>query len=446
MGLVYKLRLAEEALPALVNAMQRESKLEIRSEIDAPGFYLESGKIVGYRIEHPKPSPSELKTCAGVLDELISRSKHPHILGTLLRWGVVSPFGYILKLLEGERWLPWPYLYGWTETAKTTDGIIILAIWRKQKDKRIHDIGFSSADNVPRFGKAISYDTYPVLINEVNLGDDRLRQLSEAMKHAIPSLTARARLSTKSTAEYISALSPCILTSNSAPPADPALLRRLKPLYYPPDNQPSKDEIEDYNKFLAINIVHVGILGDFIANYVLNNPYVLMHTDWKNSSKDFLCEFYKHAGRDEAPAWIHAFVETDHVQEAAEEQEQIIRGFLEKAVNDSYSKYYRTLRAFEDIKDDQLQDNNTFRERLLFCMREELISFLRLTPDTGKVLILRDIMSEMSGRKIHFIPDFTELARILQCEVAVHRMGDKTCRAISISLERLVNFVIPSLK
>lgn len=79
MGLVYKLRLAEEALPALVNAMQRESKLEIRSEIDAPGFYLESGKIVGYRIEHPKPSPSELKTCAGVLDELISRSTSTHL-------------------------------------------------------------------------------------------------------------------------------------------------------------------------------------------------------------------------------------------------------------------------------------------------------------------------------------------------------------------------------
>ena len=77
------------------------------------------------------------------------------------------------------------------------------------------------------FGRAISYDTFPVLINEVTLSDDRQRQLVEALKHAIQSQTARGRLATRSTAEYISALSPCILTSNHAPPGDPAFMRRV---------------------------------------------------------------------------------------------------------------------------------------------------------------------------------------------------------------------------
>ena len=39
----------------------------------------------------------------------------------------------------------------------------------KHKDKKIHDIGFSNADTIPRFGRAVSYDTFPVLINEVDI-------------------------------------------------------------------------------------------------------------------------------------------------------------------------------------------------------------------------------------------------------------------------------------
>jgi hypothetical protein len=112
---------------------------------------------------------------------------------------------------------------------KTTNGKIVLAIWRKHKDKSKHDIGFSSTDNVARFGRAISYNTHPVLINEVQLNDDRQKQLVETLKHAIPNQTARSRLMSRSVAEHISALSPCILTSNDLPPQDPAFRRRIIP-------------------------------------------------------------------------------------------------------------------------------------------------------------------------------------------------------------------------
>ena len=62
-----------------------------------------------------------------------------------------------------------------------------LSIWRKHNDRRKHDIGFASVDNIARFGRAVSYNTYPILINEVQLNDERQKQLVEALKHAFQS-------------------------------------------------------------------------------------------------------------------------------------------------------------------------------------------------------------------------------------------------------------------
>ena len=100
------------------------------------------------------------------------------------------------------------YFYGWTNTGKTTKGRIGLTIWRKNKDRKKHDIGFAGVDNIARFGRAVSYNTYPILINEVQLKDERQKQLVEALKHAVQSQTARARLSGRLTAEFIARLKP----------------------------------------------------------------------------------------------------------------------------------------------------------------------------------------------------------------------------------------------
>jgi DNA adenine methylase len=63
----------------------------------------------------------------------------------------------------------------------------------------------------------------------------------------VQSQTARARFSTKSTAEFIAALSPCILTSNPAPPEDPAFQRRIIPIHYSKDDEPGVEEKEIFN-------------------------------------------------------------------------------------------------------------------------------------------------------------------------------------------------------
>ncbi len=222
-GVVYKIKLAEEALTALLNAYQREKRVIIKSELETPGFYFENGRIISYKTEQSEISHEEVKECARILNELSAKYKRKDVFATVIKWAIISPFSYAPKQIQhDDRWLPWLYLHGWTNTGKTTAGRIELSVWRKHNDRRKHDIGFANVDNIARFGRAVGYNTYPVLINEVQLNDDRQKQLVEGLKHAVQSQTARARLKTKSAAEFIAALSPCILTSNSSPPDDPA--------------------------------------------------------------------------------------------------------------------------------------------------------------------------------------------------------------------------------
>jgi hypothetical protein len=439
-GLVYKTKAAEEALPAILNAYYRENKMIIKSELETPGFYLENDKLVSYKTDQKEATKQDIAECTDILNDLSNKYKRKEIFATVVKWAIIAPFSYVSKQLQhDDRWLPWLYFYGWTNTGKTTTGRIALAVWRKNKDRKKHDIGFASVDNIARFGRAVSYNTYPILINEVQLNDDRQKQLVEALKHAVQSQMARARLSTKSTAEFIAALSPCILTSNAAPPEDPAFQRRIIPIHYSKDDEPSTEEREQFNTLLKDNIHKLGTVGDFAANYILKNQEIFLKDDWKDIAIEVLRAFFK-AAEKEVPAWVYDFVEESQVQDIAEEQEQIIRGFLTKIVNDTYTRNYRALTSSAD----QAIENNNFENRLSFCLDNDLISFLK-RKSTGEVLIMQDIVKEMRNQKITHISSLAELGRMLQCDVRPTKLGDKTVRLVTLSIQKFIEFILPPL-
>ena len=439
-GLVYKVRAAEDALPAILQAYYREGRVATKREIETPGFYMTSNKIEQYKVDHKQPKDEEIKKCTDLLLSLQSKYKRREVFPTFLKWGIMAPFSYILKQLDGEQWMPWLFPYGWTNTGKTTNGKIVLAIWRKHRDKTKHDIGFSSTDNVARFARAISYNTYPVLINEVQLDDDRQKQLVEALKHAVQSQTARARLMSRSVAEYISALSPCILTSNDLPPQDPAFRRRIIPIYYSKDDEPSQDDIQQFNTLMRTGLDTLGILGDFAVNYIINNQETLLNGNWIDVAKHILVEFFKAAGK-EIPDWIDYFVQETQVQDAAFEQEQIVRGFFKKTINEFFGRNYRALTPREDI--DEVINENTIEKRLDFCCNKELIPFL--SKKEGSILIFHDIIHELKNHRISSIIHLTQLARMFQSEVKMIKLNGKSQRLISIPVAKFLEFISPTI-
>jgi hypothetical protein len=199
------------------------------------------------------------------------------------------------------------------------------------------------------------------------------------------------------------------------------------------------EERERLNAFLKDTIDKLGTLGDFAANYILHNQKVIFtKSDWKDIAMEALTAFFK-AAEKEVPAWIYDFVRETQVQDIAEEQEQIIRGFLTKVVNDTYTRNYRALTSSTD----QAIENNNFENRLLFCLDIDLISFLK--RKSTDVLIMHDIIKEMRTRKITHISTLSELGRMFQCEVRPTKMGSKTVRLVIMPTQKFMEFILPSL-
>jgi hypothetical protein len=447
-GLVYKVRNAEEALPAILNAFQRDGKVIVKREVETPGFYLVNNNVVANKIEEPPRILTEkiLSDCVRTLVKLSNRTKRPEVFGTYITWAIVAPFSFVLKQFDEEgqeRWLPWIYTDGQTNTGKTTNGRIVLAIWRKHKDKRIHDIGFSSTDTLPRFGRAISYDTFPVLINEVTLSDERQKQLVEALKHAVQSQTARGRLATRSTAEYISALSPCILTSNHPPPDDPAFLRRVIHIRSSMDDLHTNEEIKEFNKFLSSNIHILGILGDFTIDYLMKNQELLKNHDWKTVGAAVLTEFFKSACT-EIPEWVGKFEDSD-MQDVYAENEQIIRGFLIRKINETYVRFFNTLKREEKGMDQELSLNK-LEDRLRFCYeKEQLIPYIKTRKNHEEILILPDIMKDLKDNRITCVTHFTDLAEMFQTKPVPITKDSKLVRAIRVTRQKFLDFLLPPI-
>jgi hypothetical protein len=155
---------------------------------------------------------------------------------------------------------------------------------------------------------------------------------------------------------------------------------------------------------------------------------------------EILTEFYKAAGK-EVPQWIDDFVQETQVQDIAEEQDQIVRGFLMKVVNDTHSKSYVSLTTSTDREH---LKNRDFESRLVFCLDNDLIPFLK-RKSTGEVLITHDIVKEMKAQRINHISNLSELGRILQCEVKPTKLGGKTARMVTISIQKFIEFVRPSI-
>jgi hypothetical protein len=252
-------------------------------------------------------------------------------------------------------------------------------------------------------------------------------------------LEARSRLSDRTNSEHISALSPCILTGNPPPPSDPAFRRRFILCDFSKDDEPTEEEKREFQTLLANNMNKLGALGDFAANYVLNNSNVL-NTYWKDASKLILAEFYK-AADVEAPEWIDYFIaEVDHASDQEEEQIQTIRGFFMNMVNDAYSRHYRTLKSFDDIKNDQTLKNTKFLNRLLFCIENDLIPFLKAKKD-GEIVIMQNVILDLKKQRINHVNTLSELSRMLQGEVKRVKLNGKTVRLLVLTFNSLVNFL-----
>ena len=143
------------------------------------------------------------------------------------------------------------------------------------------------------------------------------------------------------------------------------------------------------------------------------------------------------------PNWIHIFSAGNQFEDIAAEEEQIIRAFFVKKINEAFARNYRSLESLDGQKTDAAINNYRLLEsRLRFCLDKQLVSFLRLkNADTNEILITIDILKEFKEARINFIQHFADLARLLGSEIKPAKVDGKTSRPITTTIAKLIDFI-----
>lgn len=446
-GYILNKNKAADAFNSVVSAMKErdDGLVEYITDVTTSGYYLIDDKLVMKNISQSTDAVSKenVVECCNLLNTLSTGWKNKDIFPTVIKWGIMSPFSFIIKS-NSDGWMPYLQLYGWGKTGKTTLGMLVSKIWnRSTKMKK----GFSNIDTIPRLGEAISKDTYPVLVNEVGslyeTGKYRkYTSVLETIKHSVESTTVRGKFIDSKRYEELPALSPLILTSNYSPPSEGGFGRRFISIHFPENEKKEVQEEERFNKLLQEKERYLKVLGDFAMQYVSIDPSILLKEDWKELARKILIEFYQYADK-EVPEWIEYFIEQrDPIDESNERTMFALRAFLVDKINSACSKNGKNIDLF-----------NTIEEKLRFCLDHSLIPFLhRITIRRGSdygaksdtIAITCDIVDEINSgwnKKIENITSLKDIGVQLGFNYDGKYVNRKKTKVVFGPISKLVEFL-----
>jgi predicted RNA-binding Zn-ribbon protein involved in translation (DUF1610 family) len=418
-GLVTNRRLAEDVLTAIIEGFIRKGKAEVRSEIDATGFFLADGKLItsGYSIE--EPSKEELREALTLLNEL-ANVWYAHAIerfATVIKWGVIAPFIYVYK--QKGKWVKWLYLYGKSSTGKTTLAETILSIWGLGTE---HMKTGANIDTVARLGQVLSTSTFPVVINEPGNALSK-EDIVEMIKNAIEKTVSRGKFFKGSYIE-IPALAPLIFTSNKYVPQDDALLRRLIVITFSYGERLPQEKISEFNNKVRPRLAQLRALGKFIASYVMRNG---LEDDYEKLAEKILEQAYRVADL-EAPEWIYmTYAEEFDIYEHTKE---VVRGFLLEQINEAYQRFVKS------------PSMTTIEERVQAVLVQKVLPWMLLKTDgkSEKILITTSILPEL-WKHVDESWDLKGLAELLGWSYKNAKVGNRVMKAVEVDLKSFADFL-----
>lgn len=432
-----------DALNSIISALKGKELIEIKDDVTTSGYYLINNQIVRKNVtQNIEVKKEDAINCCHYLNKLAEHGWiDKRIFPTVLKWGMISPFNFILKYnSDSEDWMPWLQLYSYGQTGKTTLGKIVFNIWNLNIQE--HSIGFNHIDSVARFGNVISRDTYPKLVNEIgalcNNSYGKYTNIIEMIKHSVESITVRGKYmnnNNNNSYQDIPALSSMIFTSNHQPINDSGFNRRFLSIHFPEIEKKDEKQQVFFKKLYEENKEFLKTLGDFSAWYVEQDHSRLLNMRWNELAKEILQKFYQYAGL-EIPQWIELFVEQrDAVDESSEKTYFGLRAILVNKINEACSKYSKVY-----CIDEYERIGIKVDSKLKFCLNNHLIPYLHKV-DEFNIAITVDIMSDIRQFNLENITSLRDLETILGITYVNKRFNSKKMRLLEGSVVNIVRFL-----
>jgi hypothetical protein len=209
---------ADTALGAMVQAYKERKLIEDNEDIEYIGFFTDNeNKIFASNNDIKKPTVEELidalKLIIDELKTIYEDNNRLDLLATSIVWGMIAPIIFILK--TNNYFLKLLHYYGFANATKSSTGKLILALDGHENDSRF-SMQFGRIDSQARLGDAVSRSTFPILVDEVNLNEEKTGWLVNSIKSIVESKIARTKFSHSkaSSPNDIPSLSCLIFTSH----------------------------------------------------------------------------------------------------------------------------------------------------------------------------------------------------------------------------------------
>lgn len=290
-GYVHHGRLAEDTMNIIINAFKTAGKVRCTNETEKAGFYLsDDDRITCNRRSFIKPTVEEAKTTCLFLDALY-RQWRPGIVPTVLKFCMLSPFGYVLKQYNAKKntskLLQILYLFGERDSGKNALAYIGEYTWQLSHEE--FEVPASGAKTETRFGEAVSRATFPIFVDEIEKLLETHPQLLSIIKTSVQSKTARIVYSRLREKIEVPALASIIFTSNPELPLDDAANKRFVCIRFTKKDTTSKVEQHKFEKEIFCRYSSLAVLANFVADYIMSNPQRLFaNEDWNITGTNIL--------------------------------------------------------------------------------------------------------------------------------------------------------------
>jgi hypothetical protein len=386
----------------------------------------------------------DLKSALKVIEELGERyytnPDRLDLLATSIAWGMVAPISFVFK--SNVNYLIWLHFWGSPNATKSKSGIIILALDGHHKDERfIRNI--SNIDTIARLGEEIGKTTFPKLIDEVDLNDDRYRTLINQMKSAISSKILRSKFRPNgSSAIDIPALSPLILTSNAPPPLqDSAYMKRIIDRYFDKSESKKEDDPEAvaFRQFLGTELDKLHHLGDFRNWHVMNHQDAVLSAVYEDKmtlldlGTKILTAAYEFAGIP-MPDWLNTRRLLQNQMESSFVDNRVaIKNAFETLINVNLKNFNK----HDIFEESHIKD--TVSNRIANLLDGEKLPYMkRSRTDSSKVIINTGILNELYkyGVTRDQLPNLKALADLMNAEYSRNEHG----AIIKVAMGQISNY------
>ena len=284
-GLILKPKEFKGILSEIIHEYHRLGQVEYNEKISIPGVYLHPDTkellhvtTTGFK-EIQKPSITSVLEGLNIWSQLQEvYPGDPRKLATIIRWGLLAPFEYILK--TEYTWIKGLYLYGASRTAKTTLAEISLQPYTPPTEEI--SIGGGAFNTEYRIGRTLSRQGYGVIVNEplhIIEAPDKLEIIKRAKETQYCREKYEAGIHRK-----IPAYSNMCFTSNHFYPTNDAFVRRFRIIEFTSNERLTEDNMKLFrDTFHYVNntdndFQKLQAIGEYVLYYIHENIEILKET------------------------------------------------------------------------------------------------------------------------------------------------------------------------